>query len=147
MAIVVVNTSDQPFQDRFNGVDYDFPPKKKVLLTEDAARHIFGLGEQDKGPYLARLGWYRTAADLDSAMARLGKFQFSAFDPYAQLNDDQSAEADAPSEDNEQRLSPVADDEAPSAVSGGADEGVDSTPGKGSKAKGGVIEKLQAAQE
>ena len=140
MAIVVVNRTDSEFSDRFNGQDFVFPVGKKILVSEDAARHIFGLGEADKRPYFARLGWLRTQADLDAAEARLARFQFSAFDPYAQLNDDPEPGP------TEQRLSPVADDEAAPPVSdgpGGAAAAASAAPVK----KGSVLGKLQDAQE
>ena len=140
MAIVVVNKTDSEFADRFNGQDFVFPVGKKILISEDAARHIFGLGAADKTPYFARLGWLRTQGDIPAAEARLAKFTFSAFDPYAQLKDDEPEQAPV---ENEQRLSPVADDKAAPTASDGT-EGAAAAAGPGKK--GGILDKLQGAQ-
>lgn len=57
MDVFVRNTSDTHHSDRFNGQDYEFPPGEKVLLTQDAARHMFGFGNPDKSEALIRQGW------------------------------------------------------------------------------------------
>lgn len=138
MAIVIVNNSDAEFADRFNGQDFLFPVGKKVLLSEDAARHIFGLGETDKTATFARLGWIRTSGDYESAMLRLGKFAFTSFDPYAQLND-------APVASDEHRLSPGADEEAAPIVSDGKVGAAESAPVARAKTSSAILAKLQGA--
>lgn len=121
MAIIVVNHSESELVDRFNGIDLVFPLGKKVLLDEDAARHVFGFGEEDKAPYLARLGWIRSNGDYTEAMKRLAKFTFSMFDPYAQLDEA------APGGHTAQQLSPVAPGDSGEAVSDGPAEVVSPT--------------------
>ena len=144
MGIVVVNTSDAAFSDRFNGQDYEFPVGKKVLLPDEAAHHIFGLGESDKTATFARLGWIRTSGEYESAMQRLGKFQFSTFDPYAQLND-------VPVASSEHRLSPGADEEAAPALSDGKARAAESAPAARpsplpkATTSSGILAKLQGA--
>jgi len=55
--IFVTNHNDFTHTDRFNGVDYVFQPKQKVLIPIDAAEHMFGFGKDDKTETLTRLGW------------------------------------------------------------------------------------------
>lgn len=43
-------------QGRFDGEDFVFRPEKPTDLSLDAARHIFGLGEEDKSSALNKLG-------------------------------------------------------------------------------------------
>lgn len=52
-------TNQNPFHhtDRYDGEDYYFPPKEKVLVPTDAARHMFGYQLVDKTETLVRLGW------------------------------------------------------------------------------------------
>lgn len=75
--IFVTNHSDKAWRDRFAGVDYEFPIGKTTEIPEDAARHIFGYGSQDKEPYLARLGWCKSHNELPQALEFLGKWDFS----------------------------------------------------------------------
>lgn len=135
MAIVVVNKSGEPLNDRFNGIDIEFPVGKKVLIDEDAANHIFGFGDENKVPYLMRLGWLRKNTDYDAAMQRLGMFTFATFDPYAQLDEAR------PGGQTEQQLSPV----APSDTGEPSGEPVpDTSPASGRAVTSSkIIDKLQ----
>ncbi len=107
MTIIVTNNSSTALSDRFNGVDITFPPGKRVLIDEDAAKHIFGFGVEDKTMHFARLGWLRSAGEMQAAMDRLAEFSFASFDPYAAFREED--DEGEPS----QHLSPVAPDGAP----------------------------------
>lgn len=74
--IIIHNTLDEGISGRFAGVDYDFPPKKDVPCDEDAARHIFGFGDQDKAPALLRLGWIIPGQPRNIAEEKLAKVVF-----------------------------------------------------------------------
>jgi hypothetical protein len=55
--IFVTNTNDFHHSDRFNGQEYEFPPKERVAISTDAASHLFGFNMPDKTETLTRLGW------------------------------------------------------------------------------------------
>lgn len=55
--IFVTNHNDFVHTDRYDGTDYVFAPGKAVLLSEEAAKLLFGFGTPDKGAALVRLGW------------------------------------------------------------------------------------------
>lgn len=55
--IFVTNKNDFHHSDRFNGIDYDFPPNERVLIPVIAAEHMFGFNQRDKTTVLQRLGW------------------------------------------------------------------------------------------
>jgi len=52
-----VNRNEFVHTDRYNGEDFVFEPGQKVMLSMDAARHMFGVGVADKTPVMHRLGW------------------------------------------------------------------------------------------
>ena len=79
--IFVTNNSDQDLKDGFGGVFYHFKKGSTTEIPEEVARHIFGYGDDDKQPYLARLGWAKTANDLDDGLARLSKWDLSTEPP------------------------------------------------------------------
>jgi hypothetical protein len=79
--IFVTNNSDQDLKDGFGGVFYDFKKGSTVEIPEDVARHIFGYGDDDKQPYLARLGWAKTSNDLQEGLDRLAKWDLSTQPP------------------------------------------------------------------
>lgn len=60
MPIKVINRNSSRFIDRYDGKDYVFEPNDPVIMSDDAARHIFGYGDQNKAPYLARIGKMKT---------------------------------------------------------------------------------------
>lgn len=55
--LFVVNKNGFHHEDRYAGVDYIFPPGEKVMLSMEAAQHMFGIGVPDKTPVMHRLGW------------------------------------------------------------------------------------------
>jgi hypothetical protein len=75
--VYVTNRSDKEHEDGFAGVRYTFPPGESVQVPEEAARHIFGYGEEDKEPHLARLGWIRLKTELPEGLKRLEQFQIT----------------------------------------------------------------------
>jgi hypothetical protein len=77
MTIFVRNNSQDDFFDSFDGVKYDFIPGKEIELPDVAAKHIFGYGDDNKEPYLVRLGWMKMSNEFDVAMKKLGTFSFS----------------------------------------------------------------------
>jgi len=79
--IFVTNYSDKKLKDGYGGVFYEFDPNKTVEITVDVARHIFGYGENNKEPYLARLGWITTSNDLDKGLEILAKWELSTEPP------------------------------------------------------------------
>lgn len=72
----ITNNNGFDLQDRYDGQDYFFPKGKTVACEDAAARHIFGVGEQDKKPYLTRLGWLQSTGEFDEAMQKLNNFSF-----------------------------------------------------------------------
>ena len=79
--IFVTNNSDQDLHDGFGGVFYDFKIGSTVEIPENVAQHIFGYGDDVKQPYLARLGWAKTANDLKEGLDRLSKWELSTEPP------------------------------------------------------------------
>lgn len=60
--IKVTNGNDFPISDRYDGVPYDFEPKKPLNIPADAAYHIFGArqGASDEDMFrhfTKRAGW------------------------------------------------------------------------------------------
>lgn len=76
--IGVKNNGEKQLEARYDGKNYVFAPGETAALSEDAARHIFGFGLEDKTRVLARLGWLTHSAQLSDAMARLDDFSFLA---------------------------------------------------------------------
>ena len=75
--IYVTNMGSQHASGRFCNQNYDFPPGVCVETPLEIAQHIFGYGDDNKIPYLARHGWMKMNTDYDAAMKRLGNFSFS----------------------------------------------------------------------
>jgi hypothetical protein len=75
--LFVRNNGDDRLVDSFNGETFDFTPGKEVEIPELAAKHIFGYDDDNKEPYLVRLGWMKMNTDFPLAMERLSKFSFS----------------------------------------------------------------------
>jgi hypothetical protein len=61
-SIYVLNLNTQDHEDRYDGVDYQFPAKPPhgspiaVLIPKEAATHMFGWNLKDKTDVLVRLG-------------------------------------------------------------------------------------------
>ena len=83
MSDVVYVTSDdeQTFSAEFCAVEYTFKKGETTALPMAAARHIFGCGDNDKMPYLIRLGWVRLNTEYEKGLERLAKIEFSAEPP------------------------------------------------------------------
>jgi hypothetical protein len=79
--IFVTNNSDKKLTDGLGGVFYEFPKGKTVEIPEEVARHIFGYKEDDKEPYLARLGWIKTHNELDEGLLILDQWVLSTEPP------------------------------------------------------------------
>lgn len=75
--IYVTNRGGQHAEGRFCNQKFDFPPDRSVPVPLEVARHIFGYGDDNKEPYLIRLGWLRMSTDWDRAIERLNQFQFT----------------------------------------------------------------------
>lgn len=75
MNVFVTNKTDETFEDGFAGEWWRFEPGVSVEIPEEAARHIFGYKDEDKVPYLIRLGWTITRMDLPKALEKLSKFE------------------------------------------------------------------------
>ena len=97
----VTNTNTEglgkDFIGRYNGQDYLFPSpvdgkKQPVYIDDDAASHIFGIGNFDKAKILVRHGWATYNTSLQAGMDILNKFIFEqpeiAYDAPMALIDD-----------------------------------------------------------
>jgi len=79
----IINGNNFEFVACFDGQEYRFPPTlsgraQPVYCDDAAAQHIFGLGDPDKTPYLARHGWASVMGGLDEGLAILNKFKFQS---------------------------------------------------------------------
>jgi hypothetical protein len=79
--LFVTNNGDFSFEDGFDGKRYQFAIDSTVEIPLLAAKHIFGYGEDNKIPYLIRLGWLQVSNDMDKAMGKLANFQFDTQRP------------------------------------------------------------------
>lgn len=79
--IFVTNNSDVKLRDGYAGEFYDFLPGKTVEIPIEVAHHVFGYGEEDKMPYLTRLGWLVNQNEVDKAFALLAKWDLSTEAP------------------------------------------------------------------
>lgn len=81
--IFVTNKNDFVHQDRFDGEDFVFPPGERVLISADAAIHMFGFNLMDKSDVLIRLGWashydetVKNFVENPEGVKKLAKFVF-----------------------------------------------------------------------
>lgn len=77
----VTNRHAVRYVDRYDGKDFEFMPNEPVVMSEEAARHIFGYGDPDKTPYLARNGKQTTTklegkGGVKEAHDWLARFEF-----------------------------------------------------------------------
>lgn len=79
--IFVTNNSDKKLTDGYGGVFYEFPKGKTVEIPEEVARHVFGYGDNNKEPYLARLGWSKTRNELEEGLKILSEWEISPQPP------------------------------------------------------------------
>ena len=79
--VFVTNNSEKKLTAEFAYEEYNFPVGVTVALSPLAARHIFGYGDDNKEPYLARLGFIRLHSDLEEGLERLAQFEITAEPP------------------------------------------------------------------
>ena len=72
----ITNRNKESFTGRFNGTDYEFPVNKPAMCDDEAAAHIFGIGQPDKSAVLARHGWAAVTASIDQGLRILNAFTF-----------------------------------------------------------------------
>ena len=72
----ITNGNKTDFIGRHNGIDYAFPAGKPVYCEDEPAMHIFGIGQKDKTPIIARHGWGTLTGGLAQGMEVLNAFQF-----------------------------------------------------------------------
>jgi hypothetical protein len=75
---IFVTNKGIPASGKFEGVEYHFNTNQEVELSERAAKHIFGYGDDNKEPYFVRLGWMKINTDLPRAKERLAEFVFTS---------------------------------------------------------------------
>jgi hypothetical protein len=75
---IFVTNRGIPASGKFEGRIYDFPTGVEMEISEKAAKHIFGYGDDNKEPYFVRLGWMKMNTDLPRAKERLADFTFSS---------------------------------------------------------------------
>jgi hypothetical protein len=73
----VTNTWEKPIRFDYAFKPYDFPVGQTVEIPEEAARHLFGYGEQNKEPHMIRLGLVNTNLDIPNGYKILSKFLIS----------------------------------------------------------------------
>jgi hypothetical protein len=132
----VKNRSDADLQDRFNGVDFLFPKGESTVIDEEVARHIFGFGDENKIPYLTRLGWMRSNLEFEQGMKRLALFTFS---------DEQDIDPDEIQQQQEQGLAPLQSGAAEEAATDGEVESAVPIPPKGAGKKRSILEQIGGA--
>jgi hypothetical protein len=75
--VKVINHNEETLRGRFDGEDYAFVPEKPTYLSLDAAKHIFGLGNEDKAQALNALGWFVPGGSTyEQALAKLDNISF-----------------------------------------------------------------------
>ena len=79
--IFVTNNSDKVWKDGYAGKIYTFGKGETVEVPIEVAKHVFGYGDDNKEPYLARLGWITTSNDLDKGLELLSKWELSTEPP------------------------------------------------------------------
>jgi hypothetical protein len=72
---------DSDFIARHNGLDYAFPRHKAVYCPDEAAKHIFAIGDPDKASVIARHGWAPPSATLQTGLKVLNNFSFEYMAP------------------------------------------------------------------
>lgn len=75
--VFVTNKWVKPIEFSYNYKPYCFPVGKTVEAPLDAVCHIFGHGDPDKEPYMARLALIQTKNDIPEGLKILEKFEIS----------------------------------------------------------------------
>ena len=137
---LVKNSNAFDFDGRYGGVDYHFHAGKSTAIPDDAARHIFGVGDTNKTDVLVRNGWVTTSSQHQLGLDILNKFSFNVAD---ELSPGEIV--------TEPRLSVVKGKEQGSAPlqtgSGGEAEGsdgLDEQPPQPTKRGGSILDTLQS---
>jgi hypothetical protein len=95
--VKVINHNNETLRGRFDGEDFVFPPDKAVCLPLDAAKHIFGLANEDKAPALNALGWYVPGGmSLKEALEKLDNITFLSGRTVFDDEEGQAADVEAP---------------------------------------------------
>lgn len=86
--LAVTNTSQESLAAAFHGDLYEWASGETLNLSQDAARHIFGFGMEDKSAAFHRLGWLTTRPEhnLKTAMAKLAQIHFAPVKQVFELN-------------------------------------------------------------
>jgi hypothetical protein len=77
----VTNTNYSDFEATWAGTLYQFPSKEPVEVPAEVVQNVFGWGDDNKEPYLVRLGWIKFASDLADGIKRLNKFVITEAKP------------------------------------------------------------------
>ena len=77
----VTNNSKHDLEDGYDGKRYVFAIGVPVEVPPVVCNHVFGFGEDNKEPYLRRLGWMIASTDKEKALERLNSFSFSSSRP------------------------------------------------------------------
>ena len=75
--VFVTNNSENNLTFEFAYKEYKFPVGTPVGIPPQAAKHIFGYGDDNKEPYLARLGFIRLHSEMEEALEKLAKFEIT----------------------------------------------------------------------
>mgnify|MGYP006269898395 FL=1 len=73
--LYVTNKWEKPITFDYAFKLYEFPVGVTVEAPAEAVRHIFGYGDEDKEPYMARLSFIRTKNDIPQGLKILEKFE------------------------------------------------------------------------
>ena len=77
----VTNNSEHDLEDGYDGIRYKFAKGQSTEVPAVVVRHVFGYGDDNKRPYLQRLGWYINSDGYEKALERLYQFSFSSEKP------------------------------------------------------------------
>jgi hypothetical protein len=77
----VTNRNPFDFVAKHAGISYFFPQGKTVAMPDEAAAHIFAIGDPDKTTVLMRHGWVRPTESLKGGLAILDNFAFERVVP------------------------------------------------------------------
>ena len=79
--LYVTNKWEKPITFDYAFKLYEFPVGVTVEAPAEAVRHIFGYGDEDKEPYMARLSFIRTKNDIPQGLKILEKFEIGEKPP------------------------------------------------------------------
>ena len=75
--VYVTNRWSKPIEFSFNYKPYRFPVGETVEAPLEAVCHIFGHGDENKEPYMARLALIKTKNDIPEGLKILSKIEIS----------------------------------------------------------------------